>query len=140
MDAILITVTTTSNSSIDGVIMSNVHQSHDTIHIGDKFGIGATITNNLDKPIRFYSPDCGGGVLDVKLDKNVDYEGVAVCQMVREYTTGPYESENIGSGIPRFIATEAGQMNAQVTFDYGIIGSNENPELLTKSFSFNILP
>jgi hypothetical protein len=139
VDAILITVTTTSNSS-NGVIMSNVHQSPNTIHVGDKFGIGATIANNLDKSIHYISPDCGGRTLDVELDKKVDYEEVAVCQSVQEYTLGPHESQNVGSGIPIYIATEPGQNNAQVAFDYDIVGSNENPEPLTKSFSFDILP
>ncbi|HET6588561.1 MAG TPA: hypothetical protein VFG45_00185 [Candidatus Nitrosocosmicus sp.] len=138
IDAILITVVTTSNSS-NGVIMSNVHQSPNPTHVGDKFGIGATITNNLDKSIHYISPDCGGKTLEVELDKSVNHEGIVVCQSVQDYTLGPHESTDVGSGIPSFIAVEPGQINSQVTFDYDILGSNESSKPLTKSFSFEVL-
>lgn len=137
VDAILITVTTTSNSSKE-VVMSNVHTSPSVIHVGEKFGIVATITNNLDKSIRFFSPDCAGKTLDVKLDKKVDRDKeIAVCQMVQDYTLGPNESGNVGSGVIQYIATESGTINTQVIFHYTV---DNTAHEITKSLSFEILP
>lgn len=64
VDSILVTVLAESNNSKE-IMMSNIYQMPETIRVGEKFSIAVIISNNLEKPVHFYSSDCGGRILDV---------------------------------------------------------------------------
>ncbi|MGN6629996.1 MAG: PKD domain-containing protein, partial [Candidatus Nitrosocosmicus sp.] len=136
-DTVVITVKPATLST-KGVILSNIHTTPQNVHVNDKFSIDAKITNNLDIPISYGSADCRRNLLHFTFDKGIEYDStVGYCSAVQQFTLGPNQSDNIGSGLVPFISRNEGQMNSQVVFYYTVDGK---AELITKLFSFKVLP
>ena len=63
------------------------------------FSINAKITNNLDTPIRYSSPDARLDLLHVAFDKEIKQAtDLSVWSSVEQFTLGPHQSANVGSG------------------------------------------
>lgn len=117
--------------------MSDIHTTPQNVHVNDKFSIEAKITNNLDTSIIYASPDFRLDLLHVTFDKEIKQEtGLMFGQSIEQFTLGPHQSANVGSGRIHFISENEGQMNSQVVFPYEVNGKSEQ---ITKPFSFNIL-
>lgn len=108
------------------------------VSIDDQFRIQVTVTNNLDKPIKYVGEACGGSPLDIKFDKNIKVQNINTCLAISFSTLDPKEKATIqGSGGIVLVAENAGKTNAKVTFSYN---TEDKQESISKSFSFEILP
>ena len=106
---------------------------------GDEFKVQATVINNLDVPIKYTGSQCGGSPLDIQFDKNVNINYALACQAISTDTLGTHETATVqGKGYEILTAENRGNVNAQVTFHYGIEGDNSNQKQVTESFSFDI--
>lgn len=107
---------------------------------GDEFKVQATITNNLDTPIEYTGDLCGGSPLDIQFDKNVNTYYAIACQGISTETLDAYDLTTVqGKGYEILTAESPGNVNAQVTFNYGQEGDSNNQQKVTESFSFNIM-
>ena len=106
---------------------------------GDEFKVQANLINNLDVPIKYTGSQCGGSPLDIQFDKNVNINYAMACQAISTDTLGTHETATVqGKGYEILTAENRGNVNAQVTFHYGIEGDNSNQKQVTESFSFDI--
>ena len=106
---------------------------------GDEFKVQANVINNLDVPIKYTGSQCGGSPLDIQFDKNVNINYAMACQAISTDTLGTHETATVqGKGYEILTAENRGNVNAQVTFHYGIEGDNSNQKQVTESFSFDI--
>ena len=106
---------------------------------GDEFKVQATVINNMDVPIKYTGSQCGGSPLDIQFDKNVNINYALACQAISTDTLGTHETATVqGKGYEILTAENPGNVNAQVTFHYGIEGDNSNQKQVTEPFSFNI--
>ena len=106
---------------------------------GDEFKVQATVINNMDVPIKYTGSQCGGSPLDIQFDKNVNINYAMACQAISTDTLGTHETATVqGKGYEILTAENRGNVNAQVTFHYGIEGDNSNQKQVTESFSFDI--
>ena len=106
---------------------------------GDEFKVQATVINNMDVPIKYTGSQCGGSPLDIQFDKNVNINYAMACQAISTDTLGTHETATVqGKGYEILTAENPGNVNAQVTFHYGIEGDNSNQKQVTESFSFDI--
>ena len=106
---------------------------------GDEFKVQANVINNLDVPIKYTGSQCGGSPLDIQFDKNVNINYAMACQAISTDTLGTHETATVqGKGYEILTAENPGNVNAQVTFLYGIEGDNSNQKQVTESFSFDI--
>ena len=106
---------------------------------GDEFKVQANVINNLDVPIKYTGSQCGGSPLDIQFDKNVNINYALACQAISTDTLGTHETATVqGKGYEILTAENPGNVNAQVTFHYGIEGDNSNQKQVTESFSFDI--
>ena len=106
---------------------------------GDEFKVQANVINNLDVPIKYTGSQCGGSPLDIQFDKNVNINYAMACQAISTDTLSTHETATVqGKGYEILTAENRGNVNAQVTFHYGIEGDNSNQKQVTESFSFDI--
>src|SRR6187431_1147464 len=106
---------------------------------GDAFKVQATVINNLDVPIKYTGSQCGGSPLDIQFDKNVNINYALACQAISTDTLGTHETATVqGKGYEILTAENPGNVNAQVTFHYGVEGDNSKQKQVTESFSFDI--
>lgn len=107
---------------------------------GDEFKVQATVINNLDVPIKYTGDQCGGSPLDIQFDKNVNIYHAIACQAISTETLEAHDTTTIqGKGYEVLRAENAGKVNAQVTFNYGVESDSNNQKQLTESFSFDVL-
>ena len=106
---------------------------------GEQFQIQATITNNLNTPIKFVGSACGGSPLNVEFDSNVQIQDSNTCLVLSFTTLNPNDTTTVqGSGGKIFTAVSAGTTNAKVTFNYNTEGDKQDS--VTKSVTFDIYP
>ena len=90
-------------SSTGDVVLSDILTTPRNVHVNDVFSIDAKITNNLDTPIRYTSPDARLELLHVTFDKEIKQEtGLVFGQSLQQFTLSPHQSANVGSGAVRF--------------------------------------
>ena len=66
--------------------MSNINTNPQNVHVGQQFKIQATITNNLNSPIKFVGNICGTSPLNIEFDNNVQIQNTNTCQAI-SFTT-----------------------------------------------------
>ena len=119
--------------------MSNINTNPQNVHVGQQFKIQATITNNLNSPIKFVGNICGTSPLNIEFDNNVQIQNTNTCQAISFTTLNPNETTTVqGSGGTIFNAATPGTTNAKITFSYNTEGDKQDST--TKSFTFEILP
>ncbi|TVP41890.1 hypothetical protein [Candidatus Nitrosocosmicus arcticus] len=107
---------------------------------GDEFKVQATIINNLEVPIKYTGDQCGGSPLDIQFDKNVNIFYAIACQGISTETLDAHDSTTVqGKGYDVLRTENPGNVNAQVTFNYGVEGDSSNQQEITESFSFDVM-
>jgi hypothetical protein len=119
--------------------VSNINTNPQNVHVGQQFKIQATITNNLNIPIKFVGNVCGTSPLNIEFDNNVQIQNTNTCQAISFTTLNPNDTTTVqGSGGTIFTASNPGTTNAKIAFNYNTEGDKQDST--TKSFSFEILP
>jgi hypothetical protein len=119
--------------------VSNINTNPQNVHVGQQFKIQATITNNLNSPIKFVGNVCGTSPLNIEFDNNVQIQNTNTCQAISFTTLNPNDTTTVqGSGGTIFTASNPGTTNAKIAFNYNTEGDKQDST--TKSFSFEILP
>jgi hypothetical protein len=119
--------------------VSNINTNPQNVHVGQQFKIKATITNNLNSPIKFVGNVCGTSPLNIEFDNNVQIQNTNTCQAISFTTLNPNDTTTVqGSGGTIFTASNPGTTNAKIAFNYNTEGDKQDST--TKSFTFEILP
>jgi hypothetical protein len=119
--------------------VSNINTNPQNVHVGQQFKIQATITNNLNIPIKFVGNVCGTSPLNIEFDNNVQIQNTNTCQAISFTTLNPNDTTTVqGSGGTIFTASNPGTTNAKIAFNYNTEGDKQDST--TKSFTFEILP
>ncbi|MDE1841806.1 MAG: hypothetical protein KGI09_07990 [Thaumarchaeota archaeon] len=128
-----------------GVKIQDIQIQPSTIEIGKTFSISATLINNSTIPIHVKTDDCTGSfsvVFDyhVKVHKDTNY-----CYLMLTYHILEPGQKFTGVDPPEgttFIANATGNVNATMTFSYGVPSQSStvpnNVKTISKSFSFII--